>query len=184
MSSVRSQVSSDQQSPWQYDVYRYPDNMTIVAQVADVEEQVTVGAFCGDECRGIGRWVNDKLFIGVQGSASSDEVISFRCYDSTTDNIVPVAETILFDGDSHGSLAAPIRDATGHRYWYRCQQCFRYVRCLQYQWHARTEERHLPAWSCPRCLSCERPQGSGAVNNRATDYKWRVWPMRCCLVRR
>ena len=109
VSSVRSQVSSDQQSPWQYDVYRYPDNMTIVAQVADVEEQVTVGAFCGDECRGIGRWVNDKLFIGVQGSAGSDEVISFRCYDSTTDDIVPVAETILFDGDSHGSLAAPIR---------------------------------------------------------------------------
>ena len=109
VSSVRSQVSSDQQSPWQYDAYRYPDNMTIVAQVADVEEQVTVGAFCGDECRGIGRWVNDKLFIGVQGSAGSDDVISFRCYDSTTDEIVPVAETILFDGDSHGSLAAPIR---------------------------------------------------------------------------
>ncbi len=108
-SRQRCQVSSDQQSPWQYDAYRYPDNMTIVAQVADVEEQVTVGAFCGDECRGIGRWVNDKLFIGVQGSAGSDEVISFRCYDSTTDEIVPVAETILFDGDSHGSLAAPIR---------------------------------------------------------------------------
>ena len=108
-SRQRCQVSSDQQSPWQYDAYRYPDNMTIVAQVADVEEQVTVGAFCGDECRGIGRWVNDKLFIGVQGSAGSDEVISFRCYDSTTDDIVPVAETILFDGDSHGSLAAPIR---------------------------------------------------------------------------
>ncbi|MBR4897419.1 MAG: hypothetical protein IKZ48_01340, partial [Prevotella sp.] len=97
------------QSPWQYDDHRYPDNMTIVAQLENVESQVTVGAFCGDECRGVGRWVNDKLFISVQGSAGNDEMISFRCYDSTTDDIVPIAETIVFDGDSHGSLAAPIR---------------------------------------------------------------------------
>ena len=108
-SSVSFQVSSFQQSPWQYDDHRYPDNMTIVAQLENVESQVTVGAFCGDECRGVGRWVDDKLFISVHGTIGNGDVITFRAYDSASGEELPVAETIIFDGDCHGSLAMPTR---------------------------------------------------------------------------
>ncbi len=70
--------------------------------------QFTVGAFCGEECRGVGRWVGDKLFITVHGTIGQDETITFRAYEPTTGEVMTVDETVTFNGQCLGSLGSPM----------------------------------------------------------------------------
>jgi hypothetical protein len=108
-----ARVASQEQpeSPWQYDAHLYPDVTTIIAQVSSddtTQQLLTLAAFCGDECRGIGKWVGDKLFITVHGTCGQGETITFQAYDSTTDETLSVSETITFEGQSLGSLDTPM----------------------------------------------------------------------------
>ena len=101
-------------SPWTYDVHRYPDNTTLVARLCldgqtCQQDDYVVGAFCSGECRGIGQVVGDRLFITIHGTVGSDETVTFAAYEPSTGMQLPVSETLPFQGQCLGSLAAPMQ---------------------------------------------------------------------------
>ena len=110
-------------SPWSYDGHRYPDNTTLIGQLyangsPTLEGTYTLGAFCGNECRGIGKYADGKLFIAIHGTLANNEKISFKAYENATGKECHVSESIIFNGQQEGSFAAPYRlninnDATG-----------------------------------------------------------------------
>lgn len=112
--SAAAVPKSDSMEPsWSYDVHAYPDVTTIIAQLYIMEQMAdldryTVGAFCGEECRGIASVVGDKLFITVHGTVKDNETISFRVYDETKGESLSVSETIVFEGQSLGNLKSPM----------------------------------------------------------------------------
>lgn len=70
---------------WQTNIHAYPDVMTLVASV-QADDQVSldgryyVGAFCGDECRGVGVLDNNLLFMNIHGEGA--DRIEFRLLDT------------------------------------------------------------------------------------------------------
>ncbi|MEO9003945.1 MAG: hypothetical protein ABI288_04375 [Ginsengibacter sp.] len=75
---------------------KYPLSMTAVVQVSpditpDVSETDKIGAFSGDECRGIGTLVGtgntSVFFILIHGIASEQSKISFKYYSSQSPHI-------------------------------------------------------------------------------------------------
>ncbi|WP_455587455.1 T9SS type A sorting domain-containing protein [Bacteroides sp.] len=107
-------------SPWSVDEHKYPNNMSMIAQLV-VDESIapvgtfTVGAFCGDECRGIGQYVNDHLFITIYGE-SAEERISFKAIENVTSTECTISEVLPF-ANSAGVYNSPVtlhvNDATG-----------------------------------------------------------------------
>ena len=83
---------------WQTDIHAYPDVMTLVANV-QVDEQVSldgkyyVGAFCGDECRGVGVLDGDVLYMNIHGEGA--DRLSFRLLDAQGE-VYGSANTALF----------------------------------------------------------------------------------------
>lgn len=67
---------------WTVDSHAYPNIMNIIASVAEDDvlalgsSSYIVGAFCGDECRGVGEMVDGKLYINVHGNGN--ETLAFR----------------------------------------------------------------------------------------------------------
>ena len=110
-------------SPWNYDAHRYPDNTTVIGQLyangsISMEGTYTIGAFCGNECRGIGKYADGKLFIAIHGTIANNENISFKAYENATGTEYHVKESLAFNGQQEGSYVAPYRlnvnnDATG-----------------------------------------------------------------------
>lgn len=109
-------------SPWSYDAHRYPDNTTVIGQLYTngsiaLEGTYTVGAFCGMECRGIGKYAEGKLFIAIHGTIGDNENITFKAYENATGTEYNINESLAFNGQQEGSLAAPyhltVNDATG-----------------------------------------------------------------------
>ena len=49
-----------------------------------------------------------KLFLTVHGTAGNDETITFRVYDKTTGETLPVSETIVFQGQCLGQVDNPM----------------------------------------------------------------------------
>ncbi len=75
-----------QSSIFNVDIHAYPDVMTMVATVdADegisLEEPYHVGAFCGDECRGVGVLEGGLLFMNIHGEVGQDQLV-FRLLDA------------------------------------------------------------------------------------------------------
>ena len=74
----------DDMAPWNLNIHAYPNVMTMVAKL-DAEELnlmpgYFVGAFCGEECRGVAELVDGLLFMNVHGEGGED--IQFRLLDS------------------------------------------------------------------------------------------------------
>lgn len=100
-------------SPWNYDANGYPDNTTLIGRLfvdgaPTVEGAYTVGAFCGEECRGIGKYVGDVLFLTVHGTIATDRTVTFKAWENATGNELPVNETIKFKGQQEGSYQSPM----------------------------------------------------------------------------
>ena len=79
---------------WQTDIHAYPDVMTLVAEVqaddeVSLEGRYYVGAFCDEECRGVGVLDDGKLFMNIHGEGA-DRLV-FRLLDAQ-------GETYLADG--------------------------------------------------------------------------------------
>ena len=53
----------------------------------------TVGAFVGDECRGVGQYVGDKLYMTIYGDVNSSEKISFKAMDNSNQQEHDIVET-------------------------------------------------------------------------------------------
>ena len=99
-------------APWNYNEYQYPDNTTMIARLnvngaMAMEGAFTVGAFCGNECRGIGKWVNGLLFITIHGTLGADNLVSFKAVENLSGNELAVSETVAFDGKLTGTYNGP-----------------------------------------------------------------------------
>ena len=80
-----AQAVQAEDGAWQTDIHAYPDVMTMVASV-EADEQISldgpyyVGAFCGDNCRGVGVLDGELLYMNIH--AEETEHIVFRLLDS------------------------------------------------------------------------------------------------------
>ncbi|MDR2086129.1 MAG: T9SS type A sorting domain-containing protein, partial [Dysgonamonadaceae bacterium] len=105
-------LKMSQATTWEYNAHRYRDNMNIIARLS-VEGQTpeagiyTVGAFCGDECRGIGQYVDGRLFITVHGE-NAEDVIRFKAYENAAETERDINETMLFSDALKGTLDQPV----------------------------------------------------------------------------
>ena len=89
---------------WQYDMTVYAQlkvNGQAVSDYADYE----VAAFCRDECRGVAKvlLVEDEkplLYLRIYSNAISDETITFRVYQASTDDESRLEEKLVFDAQA------------------------------------------------------------------------------------
>ena len=100
-------------APWQYDAHQYADNTALIGELyvdgrPAMLGHCVVGAFVGDECRGIGRMVDGRLFLIIHGSLANEQIVSFRAYDLATSQEYAISESILFDGENVGTMASPM----------------------------------------------------------------------------
>lgn len=97
-----------QQDVFNFDASQFADNMAIVARIDGFQDKhnIVVGAFVGNECRGMGELSEDgKLMICVAGK--NGEQVSFRLYDAENDEFIGLNETVRFT-QKMGSLNTPI----------------------------------------------------------------------------
>jgi hypothetical protein len=92
------------------DIHAYPDVMTLVANV-QADEQVSlagryyVGAFCGDECRGVGVLDDDLLFMNIHG-AGADQLV-FRLLDDQGEVYETANKTVFSPQRQLGTIRQP-----------------------------------------------------------------------------
>lgn len=98
---------------WQYDKRKYADNMGVISRLysSDGQElaigQFLIGAFAGDECRGMSSETDGYQFITVHGE-QADEKVTFRAFNTVTGEEFDVKETIRFGNNVIGNLANPL----------------------------------------------------------------------------
>ena len=120
--SARSEAKSRKAmsaEPWTCDKYKYPNVMPITANIFDNGNMMNaddyyIGAFCGAECRGIGKTVKGKLMMSVYGE--SGETITFLAMQKDSEQLFNIVESNAFTSDVLGSFSRPyqlnIGDAT------------------------------------------------------------------------
>lgn len=111
VSQARTMTSSG--TPWTVVKHAYPDNMTLIGQVyADgmpaPEGLYTIGAFAGEECRGIGKYVGGTLFMTIHGDVASKERISFKAFANAAGRVFDIHESCLFENTMQGNMDAPM----------------------------------------------------------------------------
>ena len=95
---------------WQTDIHAYPDVMTMVATVSadegiSLDEPYYVGAFCGDECRGVGVIDGDLLYMNIHSAES--EPIVFHLLDSNGDIYNTLGYVVFQSCKQLGTVAKP-----------------------------------------------------------------------------
>jgi hypothetical protein len=91
-------ATQSEDNAWQTDIHAYPDVMMMVANI-EADERVSldghyyVGAFCGDECRGVGVLDGDVLYMNIHGEGT-DRLV-FRLLDAQGE-IFEAANTVVF----------------------------------------------------------------------------------------
>ncbi len=98
-------------SPWTVNRNRYPNMMCITAELIVGEDIINsdsyhVAAFAGDECRGIGLYVDGRIYLSVYGTGQ--EEIIFVALDKETNEVYKVSETLRFTSDVVGTHSAPM----------------------------------------------------------------------------
>lgn len=86
--------------------------MTMVATLSSDGETMepdrfVVGAFVGEECRGIGQYVKDKIYMVIFGDSAESAEISFKAYEVATGETLDISEHVAFKEDKLGSTASP-----------------------------------------------------------------------------
>ncbi len=109
---------------WKYDPYNWPYETVVYADVRmngePLAENAVVGAFVGDECRGIGEqkeWngirytqfrIGSEMFSYPDPTSDDvfiNETIRFVLYDPETHMLRELDETMTFDGETHGTIS-------------------------------------------------------------------------------
>ena len=95
---------------WTVDKRRYPNVMGAVIQlcqdgVAVDAGEWLVGAFCGDECRGVAQMVDDVLMMNIYGQGG--ELLTFRVVHRESGELVGISEQETFRADLLGSIHQP-----------------------------------------------------------------------------
>lgn len=98
-------------SPWHYDYHRYASSMPVVASLdlplALSDGRYTVGAFVGNECRGLAEVTgDDHLFITLAGTPG--EMMTFKLYDNQTGRTTALKEKLRY-GTAAGNVHAPLQ---------------------------------------------------------------------------
>jgi hypothetical protein len=106
-------------APWSVDVHKYPSMMCVTASLYDETTKVasgvyTVGAFVNGECRGVGSYVNDVIFLSVYGDAA--ETVDFVAVDNETGECFGIRENVVYTPDVLGSVSAPYALTLGEAY--------------------------------------------------------------------
>lgn len=101
-------------TPWEVDVHAHPSLMCIVAEVYDgnapaIDGAYTVGAFVGEECRGIGKYVNGKIFLTVHGGNVASEQVRFVAIENASGKFIDIKEQTEFKSDALGTAKSPFR---------------------------------------------------------------------------
>lgn len=94
---------------WTVDNSRYSSQMAIIGSLyngAQEQEPQVVGAFCGDECRGISNNIAGRVFLSIGGEPG--QAIKLRTLNDDG-SIEDIEETLTFDSDIHGSMAEPMK---------------------------------------------------------------------------
>lgn len=107
--------------PLVLDIHKYGKIMPVIATINDADgivldsEDYQVAAFCGSECRGIGRVVNGLVMMNVYGNANDN--IVFHVYDAEGENSFSNNTSMVFVETVVGSVFKPfairINNATG-----------------------------------------------------------------------
>lgn len=109
-------------SPWHMEKHKYPHNMNMIAELYSGNELMlpgvfTLGAFVDGECRGVGQYVDNKIFITIYGDINPSSRISFKAYENATQKEYDIVEGTVFANAMIGSVKAPykltINGATG-----------------------------------------------------------------------
>ena len=116
-SKANSRIRVAEETPWTVNKYKYPKVMCVIANLYDngaLTENYYVGAFCGTECRGVGKFLDGKLMISIYGGGN--EKISFYAMDNDTEQILNITEIVTFEETLVGSVKRPyslhVGDAT------------------------------------------------------------------------
>lgn len=101
-------------SPWHFDSHKYPYNMNMIATVqADGNTApaglFTIGAFVGDECRGIGQYVGDKLYMTIYGDVNTSSLLTFKAIENSSQQEYDIVETATFANSMLGSVSSPYK---------------------------------------------------------------------------
>lgn len=100
--------STEASAPWAVDIHSYPSVMPVTAEVVGTvgkdANDYFVGAFCGEECRGLGVMVDDVVMINVHGQKGDE--ISFR-FISAEGEELRSAETLPFAEAPVCTIASP-----------------------------------------------------------------------------
>ena len=104
--------TSTQQSPWEEDVHWYPDMMCIIANLYLGNTKLSnpdwlVGAFVGDECRGVARFTDGEIYLPVRGQEG--EELTIRIISLTSDAGTDMNEHPDFHADVLGAVESPLR---------------------------------------------------------------------------
>lgn len=99
-------------SPWTYDVHEYPDNSTLIVRLYDGESRLlegsyAVAAFCNGECRGVGKCIDNLVFLTIHGKIADNEQITFKAFEVVTEQVYSIAETLTMNGQHVGTIANP-----------------------------------------------------------------------------
>lgn len=93
------------------DIHKYGRIMPVIATISDVDgtqldnENYRVAAFCGSECRGIGRTVNGLVMMNVYGNLN--DVIRFDVTDAEGEMSFSNDATLKFSEELIGNLFNP-----------------------------------------------------------------------------
>jgi hypothetical protein len=110
---------------WSVNPHAYQNNMTVtgvlrVGGVESIDERDLVGAFVGDECRGVAQPVyleglrRYEVFLMVHSNEASGERVSLRAFDADGGVVYDVTETLTFEADKvHGTVQSPVALTTG-----------------------------------------------------------------------
>ena len=101
-------TAGQNRTPWYADKHKYPNIMCLIAEVYDngqVSEDYSIGAFCGTECRGVGKYVDGKLMMNIYGEGN--EKIVFRAVHTGTQETFLLTEELSFKETLIGSLSHP-----------------------------------------------------------------------------
>ena len=111
-SEVKVNMMPHETYSWNMKKHAYPYNMTMIANVYAGENIVlpglfTIGAFVGDECRGIGQYVGDKVFMTIYGDINEKELITFKALETATQEQQTIKEKVEFGNVMLGSMKKP-----------------------------------------------------------------------------
>ena len=100
------------QSPWEVDVHGYADMMCIIANVYEGDYKLSdpdwlVGAFVGDECRGMARFTDGEIYLPVRGQEG--EKLTIRIIALSFDAGSDMMEHPDFQADVVGTVESPLR---------------------------------------------------------------------------